>query len=140
MRRILASLLTAAAVLCAVPAAGSFAQSGSTAAVGSRVGTGAPVRLTLPNKEGSVRFMVVGDTGTGTAKQHEVAGVMTSYRQVFPFEFALMLGYNMYWGEKADDYKKKFEDVYKPLLVQKVKIYSSLGNYEESNQSLYVHF
>lgn len=100
----------------------------------------APVKLTLPNKDDSVRFVVIGDTGTGTKKQHELAHVLLSYRQAFPFEFVLMMGDNMYGGEKSVDYKKKFEDVYKPLLDQKVKFYAALGNHDESNQRFYEFF
>lgn len=99
-----------------------------------------PFTLTLPNKESGVRFLVIGDTGTGTEKQQELAQVMLRVRQMFPFEFALMLGDNMYGSEKAADYKKKFEDIYRPLLDQKVKFYASLGNHDESNQRFYEFF
>jgi hypothetical protein len=99
-----------------------------------------PLSLTLPNKEGNVRFMVVGDTGTGSNRQEQLAQMMLRYRQTFPFEFALMLGDNMYGGEKAVDYKHKFEDVYRPLLNQKVKFYAALGNHDESNQRFYEFF
>ena len=96
--------------------------------------------LTLPNKEGSVRFVVIGDTGTGTAQQLELAKVMIRYRQTFPFEFVLMVGDNMYGSEKVADYKLKFENVYKPLLDQQVKFYAALGNHDESNQRFYEFF
>ena len=99
-----------------------------------------PVALTLPNKDNSVRFVVIGDTGTGTEKQRELAQVMLRYRQAFPFEFVLMMGDNMYGSEKTGDYKKKFEDVYRHLLDQKVKFYASLGNHDESNQRFYEFF
>jgi len=100
----------------------------------------APVRVTLPNKEGNVRFLVIGDTGTGSAKQREIGQWMLRYRQVFPYEFVLMMGDNMYGGEKAVDFKNKFEDVYRPLLDQKVKFYATLGNHDESNQRFYKDF
>ena len=96
--------------------------------------------LTLPNKEGSVRFVVIGDTGTGSSQQLELAQVMIRYRQTFPFEFVLMVGDNMYGSEKANDYKLKFENVYKPLLDQQVKFYAALGNHDESNQRFYEFF
>ncbi|HEU4595066.1 MAG TPA: metallophosphoesterase [Pyrinomonadaceae bacterium] len=95
------------------------------------------LRLTLPVKEKSVRFLVVGDTGTGTEKQHELAELMHRYRQAFPFEFALLMGDNMYGGEKAEDFKAKFEDVYRKLLDEQVTFYASLGNHDESNQRFY---
>jgi hypothetical protein len=98
------------------------------------------VSVSLPNKQGSVRFLVIGDTGTGTDKQHELAQIMLRYRQAFPFEFVLMMGDNMYGSEKATDYKRKFEDVYRPLLDQKVKFYAALGNHDESNQRFYEFF
>ncbi|HET8676873.1 MAG TPA: metallophosphoesterase, partial [Blastocatellia bacterium] len=98
------------------------------------------VRLNLPVKDGSVRFLVIGDTGSGAKEQHELAEVMLKYRQVFPYEFVLMMGDNLYGGETAKDYKAKFEDIYKPLLDTKVKFYASLGNHDESNQRFYDHF
>jgi hypothetical protein len=114
------------------------ADPGVPAAAPARVNPG--ITLTLPNKEDSVRFMLVGDTGTGSRQQHELAQLMIRYRRAFPFEFALMVGDNMYGSEKAEDYKKKFEDVYRPLLDQEVKFYASLGNHDESNQRFYEHF
>ena len=103
-------------------------------------GTNAPVKLTLPNKDSSVRFLVIGDTGTGTDQQLELSRIMQRYRQAFPYEFVLMLGDNMYGSEKAVDYKQKFEDIYRPLLDQKVKFYAALGNHDESNQRFYEFF
>jgi hypothetical protein len=128
----------------AAPQGQPVAASSGDANVGARAaraaGPGTPLTLTLPNKGDSVRFMVVGDTGTGTRQQNELAQLMVRYRQVFPFEFALMMGDNLYQGESAADYKKKFEDVYKPLLDQQVKFYATLGNHDESNQRFYEYF
>jgi predicted MPP superfamily phosphohydrolase len=62
------------------------------------------------------------------------------YRKVFPFEFVLMMGDNLYGGETAKDYDKKFENVYKDLLAAKVKFYATLGNHDTSNQRFYDHF
>jgi calcineurin-like phosphoesterase family protein len=138
MRRILASLLMAGALVCLAPASSALGQAqpqGSPVAA-----VGAPVTLTLPLKDGSTRFMAVGDTGTGGKEQYELAGVMARYWQSFPFEFALMMGDNLYGTDKAEDYKRKFEDAYKPLLDNKVKFYASLGNHDESNQRFYDHF
>jgi 3',5'-cyclic AMP phosphodiesterase CpdA len=84
--------------------------------------------------------MVVGDTGTGTEQQKELADVMLRYREAFPFEFALLMGDNMYGGEKPADFKVKFEDIYRRLLDEKVPFYASLGNHDESNQRFYEHF
>jgi hypothetical protein len=136
MKRITASLLlTILLTLTSVNG-----QSNSSKRTNGNAQPNAPVTLTLPNKEGGVRFLVIGDTGTGTDRQEELAKVMLRYRQAFPYEFVLMLGDNMYGSEKAVDYKQKFENIYRPLLDQKVKFYAALGNHDESNQRFYEFF
>ena len=72
-------------------------------------------RLTLPLAKDSVRFVLIGDTGTGTEKQQDLANLLLRSRQAFPFEFVLLVGDNLYGGEKPADYKMKFEDVYRPV-------------------------
>jgi 3',5'-cyclic AMP phosphodiesterase CpdA len=100
----------------------------------------APVKLTLPVKDGSVRFAVIGDTGSGTDKQRDVGSMMAQYRVAFPFEFVLMMGDNMYGGEAPADFEKKFSEPYKALLDNKVKFYASLGNHDQSLQTNYANF
>ena len=97
-------------------------------------------RLTLPNQKDSVKFMAVGDTGTGTKQQKELSAVMAEYHTLFPYEFALMMGDNLYGGEEAVDFKTKFEDVYRPLTDKAIKFYASLGNHDEAKQRLYEPF
>lgn len=98
------------------------------------------VKLTLPNREGSLRFAVLGDTGTGSSSQTKVAQQLNAYRQVFPFEVAILLGDNMYGGEGPSDFVKKFERPYKALLDGGVKFYASLGNHDEPTQKFYTPF
>lgn len=100
----------------------------------------APVKVSLPNRKGSVRFAVIGDTGTGTTKQHELGDILLRSRQAFPYEFVLLLGDNLYGGEKPADYKAKFQDVYQQLLDQKIKFYAALGNHDETAQKFYENF
>ncbi len=148
MKRIAASFLTAVVLAVLGFAAEAGGQTNASPSAGPNgvgrasgpEGVDAALPLTLPNEDDSVRFMVVGDTGTGSRRQNELARMMFRYRQAFPYEFALMVGDNMYGSEKAADYKKKFEDVYRPLLDQKVKFYAALGNHDESNQRFYEHF
>jgi hypothetical protein len=146
MKRTITSLFTFAALVFGGLVGDALAQTAAPArAAGERVATVAPatvapVKLTLPLKEGSVRFLAIGDTGTGTEQQQELANVMLRYRQVFPYEFVLMMGDNMYGGEKPEDFKLKFENVYKQLLNDKVKFYATLGNHDESNQRFYENF
>jgi 3',5'-cyclic AMP phosphodiesterase CpdA len=96
--------------------------------------------LTLPVKPGSVRFAVIGDTGTGEKAQYEVAQRIVEYRQKFPFDFVIMLGDNMYGGESPQDFQTKFETPYKPLLDGGVKFYAALGNHDNANQRFYKFF
>ncbi len=98
------------------------------------------LELTLPKLDGSVKFLAIGDTGTGGRQQKELAQVMIEYHKIFPYEFVIMVGDNLYGSEKPADYKNKFEDVYRPLLDQGVKFYAALGNHDESNQRMYEQF
>ncbi len=98
------------------------------------------LKLALPLKDGSVRFAIIGDTGSGTAKQYEVGAMMAKYHAIFPFAFVVMLGDNMYGGEKPKDYENKFERAYQTLLDNKVKFYASLGNHDETTQINYEPF
>lgn len=115
-------------------------QSVSSAAAKTSAASSAPVKVSLPMKDGSVRFAVIGDTGTGTEQQQQLADVMLGYQKAFPFEFVLMMGDNMYGGEKPEDFRVKFENVYKALLDKQVKFYATLGNHDESNQRFYELF
>ena len=96
--------------------------------------------LRLPNKQGTIKFAIIGDTGTGGADQLNVATQLAKYRGRYPFEFAIMLGDNLYGGEKPSDFVRKFEKPYKPLLDAGVKFYAALGNHDDPNQRLYKPF
>ena len=97
-------------------------------------------RLLLPNKEGSIKFLVIGDSGTGGSDQQRVASRIAEVRKIFPFEFAIMLGDNMYGGEGPSDFRRKFEEPYKPLLDAGVKFYAALGNHDDPTQRFYKIF
>src|SRR5947207_10591316 len=94
----------------------------------------------LPLTPGSVRFAVIGDTGTGLKPQYDTARQLARYREAFPFDFVIMLGDNLYDGASPADYKKKFEDPYRPLLAAGVKFYASLGNQDDDNELAYPAF
>jgi Calcineurin-like phosphoesterase len=99
-----------------------------------------PVKLALPLKEGSLRFAVIGDTGSGTQKQRDVGEMMVKYHAAFPFEFVLMMGDNLYGGETPRDFETKFSEPYKKLLDDKVKFYATLGNHDLPLQVNYQNF
>ena len=98
------------------------------------------LKLALPLKSGSVRFAVIGDTGSGSEKQQQVADELLQYRNAFPFEFVLMMGDNLYGSETPSDYQTKFENVYRKLLDNKVKFYAVLGNHDQPNERFYEYF
>jgi hypothetical protein len=88
--------------------------------------------LRLPNKAGSVKFAVIGDTGTGGSDQVAIGKELAAWRTRYPFEFVVMMGDNLYGGEKPKDFAKKFEIPYKPLLDGGVKFYAALGNHDDA--------
>jgi hypothetical protein len=96
--------------------------------------------VALPNKDGSLKFGVIGDFGTGKNEQKQLADVMAKTRTQFPFELMLTVGDNIYGGEKPQDFVKKFETPYKALLDGGVKFYASLGNHDNRQQRLYEPF
>lgn len=99
----------------------------------------APAALPPVGKD-SVRFLVIGDSGTGDRAQVETAQQMWRAHSAFPYEFAIMLGDNMYGSERPQDYARKFEQPFKPLLDAKVGFYASLGNHDDPNQMYYKPF
>ena len=142
MRRTVASLLTLFVVIVFSLPNSVYSQTNIAGARGAKVGqpSSAPVTLSLPLKEGSVRFAIIGDTGTASKQQQQLADVMVKYQAAFPFEFVLMMGDNLYGSETPADYKKKFQDVYQRLLDNKVKFYASLGNHDQPNMRFYELF
>lgn len=101
---------------------------------------GTASRTTLPLQDKSVRFAIIGDSGTGDRPQYDVAAEMEAYRKLTDFNFVLMLGDNIYGGDHPDDFVRKFEQPYKPLLDSGVKFYASLGNHDNPSQARYTPF
>ena len=97
----------------------------------------APLPLTLPNRDGALKFGVMGDFGTGSRAQYELADQMARVRSQFPFELMITVGDNLYGGQRPNDFVKKFEAPYKALLSAGVKFYASLGNHDSRQQSSY---
>ena len=100
----------------------------------------ASLKLALPMKDGSVKFAVMGDTGSGTQLQRDVGAMMMKYHALFPFDFVLMMGDNLYGREAPQDFERKFAEPYKALLDQKVKFYATLGNHDQPLQVNYKDF
>jgi calcineurin-like phosphoesterase family protein len=96
--------------------------------------------LALPLKEGSIRFAVIGDVGRGDSAQYDVAKQMVEWRAKFGFTFVLMLGDNIYPPHTPDDYRRKFEDPYRPLLDAGVTFHAAIGNHDDDGQLQYAPF
>jgi 3',5'-cyclic AMP phosphodiesterase CpdA len=137
MNRIHASFLIAVVLILGSYSPLTCAQNGNGNGNG-KVSTN--LKISLPSKADSVRFVIIGDTGTGGRKQQELADILVETRKTFSYDFVLLLGDNLYGGESAKDYKTKFEDVYRPILDQKVKFYATLGNHDEPAQRFYQFF
>jgi predicted phosphodiesterase len=97
--------------------------------------------IALPNRIGSVKFAVIGDSGRGHQPQYDIAARMVAAREQFPFAFVLMNGDNIYEGPAtAEDYRDKFEKPYQQLLDAGVKFYAVLGNHDDPRQVYYAPF
>jgi len=124
---------------CALMSMRSWAQ--AIAHGNDRSAANAPLDVKLPLENKSIRFAVIGDSGTGGREQYEVAKEMESYRQKVNFDFVIMLGDNIYGGHSPADFTRKFELPYKPLLDAGVKFYASLGNHDNpDDERLYKPF
>lgn len=96
-----------------------------------------PLTITLPNRDDTVKFAAIGDTGSGNRGQYETGERMAEAHARFPFEFVIMLGDNMYGRQRPDDFVTKFELPYKKLLDAGVKFYAALGNHDEQENRFY---
>ncbi|HZL92028.1 MAG TPA: metallophosphoesterase [Vicinamibacterales bacterium] len=130
----IAAVLWALLALAAVGQAITEPQRAPPAAIGAAIDVLPPVG------KDSVRFLVIGDSGTGDRAQRETGAQMWKAHAIFPYEFAIMLGDNLYGSERPQDYASKFERPYKPLLDANVAFYASLGNHDDPNQRFYRNF
>jgi len=96
--------------------------------------------FTVPMKNGSLKFAVIGDTGTGDKHQLAVAKQLAATRAKFPFGFVIMVGDNIYGGNSAKDFDRKFALPYKPLLDGGVRFYAALGNHDDPSERFYKPF
>ena len=94
----------------------------------------------LPHRPNSVKFAVIGDTGTGDGAQFEIGRQMAAARARSPFELVIMLGDNMYGRQAPQDFVEKFERPYAALLQAGVRFYASLGNHDNQNNRFYKGF
>jgi hypothetical protein len=99
-----------------------------------------PDPLTLPNKDGSLKFAVLGDFGSGEPLQYVMAQQIVRTWQAYKFPLMITVGDNLYGSERPQDFRSKFEEPYKPLLDGGVIVQGSLGNHDAREQSNYAPF
>ena len=85
----------------------------------------------LPLEKDSLRFAVIGDNGTGDKPEYDIGGKLAAVHAMWPFDFVLMMGDNLYGGEAPRDFQNKFEKPYQALLSSGVKFYATLGNHDD---------
>ena len=65
--------------------------------------------LTLPNRANTLKFAVLGDSGSGDAGQYGLATQMGAVHQLFAFAFVIMVGDNFYGSQTPSELAKKFD-------------------------------
>jgi hypothetical protein len=83
----------------------------------------------VPN-ELLLRFVSVGDTGTGAEGQYAVARAMVQHYQQNPYPLVALAGDNIYNNGEIEKIEAVFERPYQPLLNNHVKFYACLGNHD----------
>jgi predicted phosphodiesterase len=101
---------------------------------------GGAAEFAFPLQANSVRLAVIGDMGTGEQPEIDVAQQMVKSRAVFPFEFVITLGDNIYTGSQPSDFEQDFAAPYKSLLDAGVPFYAVLGNHDKTNERFYKPF
>jgi 3',5'-cyclic AMP phosphodiesterase CpdA len=137
-RRRLAGWLVLCALTIGCISSGTGGPAGPVAVTAPAAPTQPPIPL--PNREGSLKFGVLGDFGTGSREQYQLAEQMAKLHTTFPYELVVTVGDNLYGGSSPRDFLRKFETPYKPLLDAKVKFYASLGNHDSRQQTKYAPF
>ena len=77
-----------------------------------------------------LRFVALGDVGTGNRGQYAVAQAMNSYFQQHPFSSVLLTGDNIYPNGEIEKIGAAFESPYRFLRQRAVPFYAVLGNHD----------
>ena len=81
-------------------------------------------------QSGVVRFVALGDTGTGGPSQLAVAKQLVAFHDARPYETAILLGDNVYPNGNPTQLVEKFERPYAELLRRGVRFQAVLGNHD----------
>lgn len=85
----------------------------------------------VPGADNPTKFIVFGDSGTGSEAQKKLAGVMGQH----PADLMLHTGDIAYDSGSEEELQRNFFNVYEPLL-EKMPFYPSPGNHDYATDSL----
>jgi hypothetical protein len=77
-----------------------------------------------------VRFVALGDFGSGTRTQQQVAKTLCRWRRTHPFDLVVTTGDNIYPDGSATKFEPNFFRPYACLLSKGVRFRASLGNHD----------
>ena len=80
--------------------------------------------------DGSVRFVVLGDYGTGASAQAEVANRLCNWRRDHPFDLIITTGDNIYETGHSSRFEVAFFEPYACLIESGVRFRATLGNHD----------
>jgi acid phosphatase len=82
----------------------------------------------------------MGDVGRGDERQYDTARQMAAWHEQFSFDLVLMLGDNIYGPGTPEEYARRFEAPYSPLLDRDVRFRAVVGNHDPPGQERYAPF
>jgi len=80
--------------------------------------------------QGRFRFLAIGDFGSGSSEQREVAARMCRLRDRLPYDLVVTTGDNVYDSGHQDRFDAAFFEPYSCLLEAGVRFRSTLGNHD----------
>jgi hypothetical protein len=86
----------------------------------------------IPKKDlpGSLRFCVMGDSGSGDASQMRIAEQMKNWHSQVDWKHVVMLGDNVYENGEPEYFDSKYVDIYRPMFDTGLKFHGTLGNHD----------
>lgn len=118
-----AALLLLIAVACAPTGSDRAEPAQSSPAV-------TPTATDPPPSGGALRFVVIGDWGSGSSEQQAIADRMCSWRDEHPYDLVVTTGDNIYDAGEPKYFRDRFFRPYSCLLNNGVRFRAVLGNHD----------
>jgi len=84
----------------------------------------------LQDLPGSLRFCVMGDSGSGDSGQMRVAEQMRNWHSQVGWQHVVMLGDNVYENGEPEYFDSKYVDIYRPMFDTGLRFHGTLGNHD----------